>query len=682
MFFNRDLSWLSFNYRVLQEAACKDLPLFERFHFLSIFSSNLDEFFRVRFPVVLAISKLKKKTREKIEHKDLKNLADKIQTEIEAQLQEFGDILSGQLIPELRSHGIVLYYKEEIKDEHKAEIKDIFLSKILSFIQPIFLDNKSIEKFLPENNQLFFLVTLNQKADPALKHCVVNIPSEKLNRLFTLSPIDGVNYTIFIDDIIRENMHLLFPGFKIQNIYSFKFNRDAELNLADEYRGNILKKIEKQIKKRELGPPSRFLYESDMPRNLQLFIASEFDVEHEEMYAGGRYHNLKDLSKLPKFGLNLNYPPRTPFIHPLIKNATDIFRILDEHDVLLHIPYDSYNPVLSFFNQSAIDPDVSDIFITLYRVAADSHIVNALISAAKNGKNVTAFVELKARFDEANNISWSKKMKEAGVNIIYSIPEIKVHSKIALVIKNHPEGRRMYSILSTGNFNEFTARFYTDHTLLTTRKSLTNDLLGLFYYLSSIKGPVFSDKLKFSEILVSGFNMVSGFRKLIEKEIKKAENGEAGLIRIKLNNLEDPEMIELLYLASKAGVKVELIVRSICCLVPGVIDLSENIIVKRIVDRYLEHSRIFIFGIGEEATVLMGSSDWMIRNLRHRVEVVGPIENKHCRRELIDYFDLQWRDNDKSVYLATDMAYTTCNNDNGTIYNAQNSIYEYLKGLR
>lgn len=682
MQYNRDLSWLGFNHRVLKEASCQDVPLLERIKFLSIFSSNLDEFFRVRYPAILAIARLSAKTRRKhFDHID-KELTEEIQIAIEHQLEEFGKILTHEILPELENSGTVLYYDQEILPEHKDESREIFLSRVLSFIQPVLLNNEARDSFTPENNKLYLIVVLKKKDDDSLFHSIVNIPSDRLPRFFKLSPVNSKDYIIFIDDIIRENIQFVFPGFEIVGCYNIKFNRDAELNLADEYTGNLLNKIEKQLKKRDYGPPSRFLFERGMPNNIQLFVATNYNIRHEEMFVGGKYHNLRDLASLTEIVKGQSYPRQNPLVLPALRSYADVFNILDERELLLHMPYDSYNAILAFFNQAAIDPGVTEIYITLYRVAADSHIVNALISAAKNGKKVTAFIELKARFDEANNIYWSKQMKDAGVKIIYSIPQIKVHSKIALVVKKHLDTDKVYSILSTGNFNEATARFYTDHALLTSDPLINSELLMLFHFLQARQIPQENHTLKFTALYVSQFNMMDRFVKLIDKEIKKVKKGEPGLVRIKLNNLEEPYMIEQLYSASNAGVKVELIVRSICSLIPGVKGQSENITVKRIVDRYLEHTRLFIFGSGEHTTVVMGSADWMTRNLRHRIEVCTPIVNQECAKQLVHYFDIQWKDNDKSVYLTPDMEQVKPITGGAEIVNAQQSIYEYLKNNR
>jgi polyphosphate kinase len=675
MLYNRELSWLSFNHRVLQEAASPSVPLFERLKFLAIFSSNLDEFFRVRYPAAVALALLKKKTQKQITGEWGYETLEKIQAEITRQLEEFGTVLLKNILPALKEAGINLYYNETVRDEHKDEVAEIFLSQVLSFIQPLLLDGK--KKFNPENNQLYFVISLKKDGEELIRHAVVNIPSDQLPRFFTLSPINDTQYIIFIDDIIRENIQTIFPVFEILSVYSFKINRDAELNLEEEYDIDILNKIERQLTKRNFGPPSRFLFETGMPQIIQLFLISVLDIGLDEIFAGGRYHNLKDLASLPTFGKNLLYNKLDPLPASFSKNG-DIFHLVAEQDLLIHLPYQSYNPILSFFNQAAIDPDVAEIYIALYRLAAESHVANALMSAAKNGKRVTVFLELKARFDEANNIHWSRKMKDAGVKLIYSIPEIKVHSKIALVKKRVKETILTYSVLSTGNFNEITARFYTDHVLMTVDEIIASELRQLFEFLQKRRLPTNKNELKFQRLLVSQFNMTERFDELIQKEIKKTKKGKQGLIRIKLNNLEEAAMINSLYEASSAGVNIQLIVRSVCCLVPSQKDLSENITVKRIVDRYLEHSRIFIFGSDDDYEVIIGSADWMNRNLHRRIEVCVPILNEEHKKELVDYFELQWNDNDKAVVLNNHMEQQKPP-INGNIVNAQSAIYNYIK---
>jgi polyphosphate kinase len=677
MLYNRDLSWLGFNHRVLQEAKDTSIPLYERLKFLAIFSSNLDEFFRVRYPVIIAFSKLSKKTIRKETLLSEEDIAENMQQTIQQQLDEFGDILNNELIPGLKENKIVFYYNKPFLEQHYAEIKEIFLSKVLSFIQPVILGTDTQYHFIPENNQLYFVVTIKDNLRETISHVVVNIPSKKLKRFYSLSAIDGEKQIVFIDDIIRENLNLLFPGQNIQSVFSIKFNRDADVALGDDYSNQLLDKMEKQLSKRDSGAASRFLFEKGMPANLQMFLAGLFKVNTSDMFEGGRYHNLSDLFSFPSFDDNLHYKKELPIPFP---QGNDLFNSILQRDILLHLPYHSYTSVLTFFNQAAVDPDVTDIYISLYRVATESHIVNALISAAKNGKKVTAIIELKARFDEANNIKWSRVMKDAGVKLIYSESHVKVHSKIALIKKKSGGINSSFAVLSTGNFNESTASFYTDHLVMTANKKICSELEWLFTFLQKKGDPLKEDAKHFEELFVTPFNLLNRFEKLINGEIKKARRGEPALIRIKVNNLEEPYFINLLYKASQEGVEIHLIVRSICCLIPGVENMSTNITVRRIVDKYLEHTRLFIFGTDQDCTVAMGSSDLMTRNLRHRVEVCLNVKEDHISRQLIRYFEIQWSDNTKATMLLSNMQQVKVTTE-GERINAQQAIYDYVKNI-
>lgn len=675
MFYNRDLTWLSFNYRVLQEAACTQVPLYERLKFLAIFSSNLDEFFRVRYPAIIAFSKLDKKTIRKTDLHKEEALAEQVQKTIHAHLNEFGRILLQDIIPGLEENNVNFYYNKPLLPLHYEEIKEIFLSKALSFIQPVILGAGTAYSFMPENNQLYFVVTIKDKHKDIINNVIVNIPTQKLQRFYTLTPVDGVQQVVFLDDIIRQNFDLLFAGQEIISAYSIKFNLDAGIKLGDDYSGKLLDKIEKQIAKRAEGDTSRFLYENGMPQNLKLFLAATFKVSVSDTFEGSRYHNLSDLMGFPSFDKSLQYKKQPPILCPPVG---DIFAEISKQDLLLHLPYHSYAPVLTFFNQAAIDADVTEIYVSLYRVAKESHIVNALISAAKNGKKVTAIIELKARFDESNNIKWSREMKKAGVKLIYSEAYIKVHSKIALVKKRNEGVESAFGIVATGNFNESTASFYTDHLLMTASEPVCNELGRLFEFLRSKKTTVNKKREMFSELFVAKFNLVQDFEKLINLEIKKAKAGAPALIRIKVNNLEEEYFIKLLYTAAEAGVTINLLVRSICCIVPSHVP-GGFITVKRIVDKYLEHSRVFIFGAGEDATVAMGSSDLMTRNLRRRIEVCLDVKQDSCRKQLIDYFEMQWSDNTKATTMLGELEHSKPANGPGV--KAQQLIYEYVQRL-
>ncbi|MGZ8539485.1 MAG: polyphosphate kinase 1 [Chitinophagaceae bacterium] len=682
MYHNRDISWLGFNHRVLQEAADPAVPLLERIKFLSIFSSNMDEFFRVRYPVIALYSQLKAKTLDKIAPLIEKKLSEKVQLIISQQLDEFGNIIHSQILPELEGNGIVLYYNRPAPDSYSSQVRELFFSRVLAFIQPVFVEESFQKEFFPGNNKIYFFVLLRKEGKDALSHAFINIPSGKLPRFFKLEANGNEEtHIIFLDDIIRENLNCIFTGFSIHACYSFKITRDSELYLNEEGIGkDILRELEKQLVKRDLGSPTRFLYEKGMPLSVQKFLAGSLGLKQEELYEGGRYHNLSDLSSFPVSRKNLEYPSLQQLKPVGLEYCGDIFRQIEERDLLLHFPYESYNPVLSFFNQAAIDPDVQSISVTLYRVASESHIVNALISAAKNRKEVRVFVELKARFDEANNIKWSKEMVTAGVKIIYSIPLIKVHSKIALIIKKVNKGVKGYAFVGTGNFNETTARFYTDHALFTAREEVIKDLQNLFTILEKEKRPQKNAVNEFQHLLVSQYNLVPAFEEEIMAQIRKAKKGQDALIRIKLNNLEDVYMIDLLYKAGKAGVKVHLLVRSICCIAPAKEGLSENIEVKRIVGQFLEHSRIFIFGSGGDSKIYMGSADWMTRNLQHRIEVCIPVTDSVLKTDLTNYFDIQWNDTVKSVSLDAELNQLRSNNlsdpDQET---PQQKIYGYLK---
>ena len=681
MYHNRDISWLGFNHRVLQEAADPSVPLLERVRFLSIFSSNMDEFFRVRYPVIAFYATLKSKTLNKMVPPYDKELGEKVQEIIEAQMDEFGGIISSQVLPQLEANGIILHYDRPLPGELAGQVRELFFARVLAFIQPVFLEKMGRQKFFPENNRLYFFVMLKKEGADKLDHAVVNIPSDKLPRLIRLDSSDDLQHIVFLDDIIRENMTCIFAGFNIHACYSFKITRNSELFLNEELiPEDMLVEIEKKLIKRDMGNPTRFLFEKGMPLSVQNFLALSLGLKPEELYEGGRYHNLSDLASLPVSRKDLEYPPMEQLKPVGLEYYGDIFRRIEERDLLLHFPYESYNPVLVFFNQAAIDPDVVYIAVTLYRVAAESHIVNALISAAKNKKRVQVFVELKARFDEANNIKWSKEMIKAGVKIIYSTLKIKIHSKIALVLKRSRKKIKGYGYVGTGNFNETTAKFYTDHAFFTTRNGVLQDLWRLFTKLEKEKVPPMNALDEFGYLLVSQYNMVYAFEKEVDGQIKRKQEGLDAIIRIKVNNLENIHMIDLLYKASQAGVSVELLVRSICCLAPGSAGLSENIVVKRIVDRFLEHSRIYIFGKGPDQKVYIGSADWMTRNLYHRIEVCVPIVEERLVKELVDYFEIQWNDTVKAVILDANLNQVKQQPvPAGDPKCPQEKIYEYLK---
>ena len=684
VFLNRDLSWLSFNQRVLMEAADQSVPLYSRISFLSIFSSNLDEFFRVRMPAIFAFTSIKaKKTSLRDDYP--KELVQQVQDTVLQHQEEFGRILTRQILPDLKHNHINLYYGEPILPEHKETIREYFLSKVLSFLQPIILTEDNQALVFLENNALYFLVDLESHEEKGKRvFAILNIPSSNLPRFLELPPIGEENYIVFMDDVIRENLQEVFPSYHIRGAYSIKLTRDAEMMVEDEFAGDIAEKIEKQLEKRDIGHSTRFLYEASMPEDVLKYIQQYLQLREEEMIDGGRYHNLRDFGSLPNPHRGKHvYPPWPAAPHPGFNNNISIFHTILEKERLLHLPYHSYNYILRFFNEAAIDPKVKEIYVTLYRVASDSHIVNALISAARNGKKVTVFVELKARFDEANNLRWSKRMKEAGIKIIYSIPGLKVHAKVALVKRYDNKAWTNYSFMATGNFNEATGRYYTDHVFFTTNPEFSLELEMLFDYLQSRKQPSDYMKIPFRHLLVSQFNMMKKFNQLIDREIANAKEGKPAKIIIKLNNLQEKEMITRLYKASKAGVQVDMIVRSICCLAPGIPKQSENIQVHRIVDRYLEHARVFYFHNNGEPEYFMGSADWMNRNLHSRIEVVFPVYDRSLAKQLDDILQFQLNDTRKAVFMDAELNNTRIlPNEGQASIAAQETIYNYVKQLK
>ena len=668
--FNRDLSWLKFNERILMEAEREAVPLLERIKFLSIFSSNLDEFYRVRMPVLLALEKLSGKTDNDIHiEADLLNSANNL---ISDQQQRYGKALKQHIIPQLKENNIHLVYGDVFPNEIKQQINRYFLSQVLAFMQPVYVEENT--DFFPSNNELYFLITLKQ--DKIEKTVILNIPSNELPRFYKIEHEDKI-FIVFLDDIVRFNLDSVFKNEEITGCFSFKITRDAEIDLKDEYSGNLSDQLEAQLLKRDSGLATRFLHQPGIPENVLALLKKLFSLKKANMVEGGQYHNLKDLMSFPvnKPGLSNQSWPK--ICNTDVVNGT-LTQAIEKNDIIIHTPYQSYDSVLRFFNEAAIDPDVKEIYLTIYRVASDSKIINALISAAKNGKKVFVLVELKARFDEANNIKWAKKMKEKGVEIVYSVTALKVHAKVALVKRKIGDRTTYTGLLATGNFNESTAAFYTDHILMTANKAILREIELLFIFLAKRVKPSSPDLIKFEHILVAQFNLQTKFLALIDREIEYAKAGREASITIKLNNLEEKILIDKLYQASQAGVKITMLVRSICRLIPGVDGMSENIKIIRIVDRYLEHGRVFIFHNLGKQDVYLGSADWMNRNIYRRIEVCFPIYDEKIKKEILEIINIQLRDNLQAVRIDENMNNVPVEKD-GTLIASQHAIYEFLK---
>ncbi len=656
------------------EAADETVPLYQRIKFIAIYSSNLDEFFRVRVAVWRRLSALKKKKLKPEMTVRPKKLLRLMLKEVDQQQRAYGKILNNSILPQLKKAGIILYSGNSILKTHQKPVVRYFLSKVLSYLQPVMLTDDTTRAPFLENGLLYFIIKLQRlDQDESLHYALLNIPSDSLPRFYRLPDIKSRHYIIYLDDIIRLNLSYIFPGYRVLGCYSVKMNRDADIEIEDEYSGDLVEKIRTQIEKRKVGVPTRFLYHGSMPNDMQDFIKQRYQLQQEDLIKGGRYHNLNDFMKFPNpVAPKLEETPMPALEKKPLDEQLSILDSITRQDQILHFPYQSYDYVLRFFNEAAIDPDVSQILVTLYRVAHNSMIANALISAAKNGKQVTAFIEVKARFDEANNLKWARKMEEAGVKLIYSLPGLKVHAKVALVIRNLNEGKQSFAYLGTGNFHEDTARVYCDHGLLTGNQQLTEELARVFELLETKQAG-----RPFQQLLVAQHNMQQRFLEMIDREIDHSSKGLAASIVIKLNNIEDQVMIDKLYEAGQKGVKITLIVRSICCLVPNAA-FSTNIKVIRLVDRFLEHARVFYFhNLGEE-DLFLASADWMNRNLYRRVEVGFPILDSRIKKELIKILKFQISDNVKAFRLDSSQQHLP-NNRRKVPVRAQVDTYSWLK---
>lgn len=675
-YFNREFSWLSFNHRVLQEAADPSVPLFERIKFLAIFSSNLEEFFRVRVASIRSLLRLNQNAIAELEFNP-KELLKGIYDEVNNLQNKFGIIFKTQIIPELNVHQIFLKNETELNEEQRIFVKEFFRERIQLYVNPMILIKKKVKPFL-RTGVLYFAVAMTSKDSKSKKrkysYGLVEIPSERLPRFIILpSEVNEINI-IFLDDIIREFLGEIYDGYNIEEVCSVKLTRDAELYIDDEFSGDLLEKIKKSINKRNIGLPSRFLYDTSCSKKLTKFLRESLSLEKEDLIAGARYHNFSDFFNFPYPHIKeLEYEKLFPVTNKILKSEKDFFEAISKQDFLLNFPYESFEHVIKFIDEASNDPGVKEIKITLYRVAKDSKIISGLLNALRNGKTVTIFSEIKARFDEEMNIEYAKELKSAGAVIIYSIPGLKVHAKLCLVIREEKAGVKKYCYLATGNFNEKTARFYSDFGFFTAEKDISDDVEKVFSILEGKK-----DEYEFSALLVAQYNMKKSFIKLIDNEIENAKNGINASIVIKLNSLEDKKMIEKLYEASNAGVDINIIVRGVCCLIPGIKNLSENIKVISIVDRFLEHSRVFIFHNGGDEKIFLSSADWMKRNLNRRIEAAFPVKQKNLKQKIKDIIQFQIDDNTKARIINKRQDNIYVKGDATIKIRSQMKTYEYL----
>ena len=681
-YFKRDVSWLSFNYRVLMEAEDASLPIYERIKFLSIYSSNLEEFYEIRVAEHRGVI-MKKNFVEESAAEAEETLA-AITREVNRQQRDYYRIFYEQILPALNRQHIFLYQDEHPQPFHEDFVRDFFNEEVFPFLSPVMIQAGEIRTFI-RDRRLYLVIRMVKKSDrledandkPAYHYALMKIPFSKVPRFIELPPHEGKYYLMFIDDIIRANLHSVFPGYEIESCYSIKISRDADIYLEDEGKGSILEKIRKKVKKRKIGALSRFMYDQAMPADFLAFICGAFGILPDDLVVGGRYNNLQDLSKLPNpAGKQLEQHPPLPMRIPYLDEVGSIFKVIKKRDVMLHFPYESFDYLLRFLMEAAFDPKVDEIKITQYRVAENSAVINTLISAAQNGKKVTVFVELKARFDEENNMRTAERMEQAGIKIIYSIPGLKVHAKVAVILrKDNPEGakRRDFAYLSTGNFNEKTAKIYADMALLTSQEAIITDINKVFAVLEGrLQAPTFR------HLLVARFNMVPELQRMIQREIDHVQAGGKGRIILKMNGLHDQQMIDMLYRASEAGVEIDLIVRGICCLVPDQ-PYSRNIRVTRIVDMFLEHARIWYFYNEGQDELFLTSADWMRRNLNRRIETAFPILDPEIKQEVIDILHIQLRDNVKACRLDSELRNCFKRVEGAEPVRAQLAIYDYLK---
>jgi polyphosphate kinase len=675
-FRNPELSWLSFNHRVLQESLDQRNPLLERIKFLGIYSNNLDEFFRVR------VAGVKRMVAQRIKSVygfsgSPSDLLNEIKSIVLKQQRLF-ELSYQKILRELGKQNIRLIDETNASEEQRAEISAYFNNEIKHLIMPILIDKKS--KF-PElrDDAIFLALKLNYFDKNKIRYALIQIPSD-VSRFFKLKEHNGVHYLVILDDIIRMHLPEIFKIFTADTMeaYTFKFSRDAEIDLEETQVLSLVDKMSKGIKDRKKGEPVRLVYDGHMPVDMLHQLMRMLGMkENENVIPGGKYHNFKDFMNFPDFGIQAHHHPAQPPVdHPVLREQRHLFKHILKQDELLHFPYQKFDYIIDLLREAAVDPKVESISINIYRAARDSKILNALITALKNGKQVTVVFELLARFDEENNLYWSTKLDELGANIIYGVPGFKVHSKLMLITRVSNRKKSHVAYIGTGNFHEKTARIYDDVGLLTSNAAIVNEVMKLFRFFENNV-----DRGRFGTLVVSPFNSRRKWVELIDAEIAKAKKKQAASIFLKMNSLVDDKLIAKLYEASNAGVKIRVICRGMCSLVAGVPNQSEHIEVRSIVGRYLEHSRVFIFGAdASKQQIFIGSGDWMARNLDKRVEVITPIFDPHLMGQLNTYLATLWTGNKKARVIDALQKNEYVKSD-GNLIEAQAALYEYYKSL-
>jgi polyphosphate kinase len=674
-FINREISWLSFNDRVLQEAEDKTVPILDRLKFLGIFSNNLDEFFRVRVATLKRVMEFSKKAKTTFHIKPQK-LLDEIQKIVIHQNLQFEKIYK-QIQQELHSQNIFIIDEKKLTAAQSKFVKAYFSEYVRPALVPIMLNQVKHFPYLKDKS-IYLAVKLFVTGKPKLtQYALIEIPTE-VGRFVILPSVNSNQYVILLDDIIRHNLPDVFSMFHFDKIeaYTVKLTRDAELDIDNDISQSILDKISRGVKNRQKGDPVRFVYDQQMPPDLLAIFTNRMKLrKYDNLIPGGRYHNFKDFMSFPLLGTkDLHYEDVKPLPHPALVKDKSIFDTISHRDVMLHYPYHSFSHFIDLLREAAIDPTVKSIKITLYRAAKKSKVINALINAARNGKEVTAVVELQARFDEEANIKWARTLAEEGIHVIYGVAGLKVHSKLCLIQREEKGKQKLYANISTGNYNEISSYVYSDESLLTADPRITSEVAYVFDFFD--RNYIVR---QYKHLIPSPLKTRKKFIQLIEHEIYNAKHGKPSGIFLKLNSLIDEEMIEKLYLASNAGVKTRIIVRGICALVPGVPGMSENIEAISIVDRFLEHSRIYVFENDREPLYYISSADWMARNLDTRIEISCPIYDPVLQKEIKDILEIQWSDNAKARLINSEQDNQYRTSAAPVKIRAQEKIYQYLK---
>jgi polyphosphate kinase len=682
-YINREISWLQFNERVLQESADKRVPIIDRIRFLGIFSNNLDEFFRVRYATVkrtVDSDLTGKETLGGMLATDLLALITKISIEAQSKsLKILKDITE-----ELKSHSIYLINETELSTEQSAFVTNYFLSKVNPELTTI--DLNTVEDFpMLKESAAYLAVRLVKNLSKVKRssktqevhYALIEIPSS-LNRFVVLPEEDQKNYVMMLDDVIRHCLNRIFFMFDYDAIeaHMIKITRDAELDIDDDLDKSFLEKISTSVSNRKISDPVRFVYDKRIKLDTLTFLTEKIGIEDtDSVIPGGRYHNRKDYMNFPNFGRSaIQYSKIEPLAVPNFEMEVSVFDQIRQRDYMLYTPYQNYAYVIRFLKEAALDPKVKEIKITIYRLAGNSQVAAALINAAKNGKAVTVQIELQARFDEESNINYANRFKEAGIRLVFGIRGLKVHSKICVVTREtENKAVEYFGFISTGNFNESTARIYTDHTLFTAHKGILLETHKVFDFLETTYRV-----RKYKHLIVSPHYTESTFTRLIQQEIVNAKAGKEAYILIKMNSFTSYKMIDKLYKASQEGVKIDLIIRGINCLIPGVKGMSDNIRAISIVDKFLEHTRMFIFANGGDPKVYISSADWMTRNIENRVEVGVPIYQENLKAELMEVFDIYWNDNQKARVFSAKQDNAYRKNKKAPL-RAQFALYDYYK---